>query len=210
MPGHGGENFVGILGIDGEFWNLLAVAQAKMGPGLAGVSGFVNAIADGEIRPMQPFAAADVNDIGIRRRDGNRADGAGGFVIKDRLPGAPIIVRLPDAAVADANIEDAGFIRHAADGTSASATVGADVSPLEGTEQRGIKLSKGAGLGLRCSIGGVAIGPAMRSHARFGRGLGHLNLTFGFGGSLLGMGLGGRAKEYERTDNSRQHQPARK
>ena len=36
-----------------------------MRPGLAGVGGFVDAVADGEVGALQAFAAADVDDVGI-------------------------------------------------------------------------------------------------------------------------------------------------
>src|SRR6185437_7697455 len=114
VSGHGGKNLVRIFGIHGEFGNLLAVTQAEMRPGFAGVSGFVDAIAHGEIRAVQSFAAADIDDIGIRRRDGDRTDGTGGLVVKDGLPSASVIVGLPHAAVADAHIEDIGLRWYAA------------------------------------------------------------------------------------------------
>src|SRR6185437_3451171 len=110
-----------------------------MRPGLAGVGGFVDAVADGEIRAVQALAAANVNDVGIRGRDGNRADGAGGLVVKDRLPGPSVIVGLPHTAIANAYVKDAGLRGHAADSASASGTVGADVPPFEGGKQRRVK-----------------------------------------------------------------------
>ena len=66
VPGNRDEEPVGIAGIDGHLGNLLAVAQAEVRPGLAGVGGLVDAVADGEVWPMQSFAAADVNDVADR------------------------------------------------------------------------------------------------------------------------------------------------
>src|SRR5689334_4441505 len=147
MPRNSGKHLVRITWIDSEPGNLLAIAEAKMRPGFARVSRLVNAIADREIRPMQPFSAGNINNIRIRRRNGNRANGARWLIVKDRLPGAAVVVGLPDPAIAHANIEDAGLAGHAGNGTGASPTERADGSPVEGGEQRGIKLGKGSGLG---------------------------------------------------------------
>ncbi len=65
MPEHGHEQPVRISWIDGDLWNLLAIAQAKMRPGFAGVDGFVDAIADGKVGPLQAFAASDVNNVWV-------------------------------------------------------------------------------------------------------------------------------------------------
>ena len=109
----GGENPVWIARIDGERGDLLAVAKAEMGPGLARVGGFVDAVADGEIGAMQSFAAGDINDVGIGGSDRDGADGLRGFVIEDGIPGAAVIVRFPDAAVhlPDVKHSSAGWAR---------------------------------------------------------------------------------------------------
>ena len=67
--------------------NLLAVAEAEMRPRFAGVNGFVDAVASGKIGPLKPFAAADVNDVGIGKGHGDRADRTGGLIVEYRLPG---------------------------------------------------------------------------------------------------------------------------
>ena len=92
MAQHGGEEMVGIARIDGQRGNLLAVAQAEVRPGLAGVGGFVDAVADGEIGTLQAFAAGDVNDVRIRGRDRDGANGLRGFVVEDGRPGAAVVV----------------------------------------------------------------------------------------------------------------------
>ena len=65
MTEYGGKNAVGIARVDGERRNLLSVHEAKVGPGLAGVGGLVDAVAHGEVGAMQALAAADINDVGI-------------------------------------------------------------------------------------------------------------------------------------------------
>src|ERR1700730_4861077 len=53
MAEYGDEQAIRVARVDGNLGNLLAIAQSKMGPGLASVSGFVNAVADREIGPLQ-------------------------------------------------------------------------------------------------------------------------------------------------------------
>ncbi len=45
--------------------DLLTIAQSEMRPRLSGISRFVNAVANRKIRAMQPFAAANANDVRI-------------------------------------------------------------------------------------------------------------------------------------------------
>src|SRR6476660_4239021 len=99
------EEFVGVARIDGDLRNLLAVAQAEMRPCLAGVDGLVNSVARREVGTLQPFSAARVDGIGIGCGDSEGADGSGGLVVEDGVPGAAVIRSLPDAAVAHADVE---------------------------------------------------------------------------------------------------------
>ena len=105
------------------------VAEAEVRPRFAGVGGFVNAVADGEIGAGQTFAAGNINDVWIGGCDGDGADRLRGLVVEDGRPGAAVIVGLPDAAIHGADIENIGLARHAARGASASAARGADHAP---------------------------------------------------------------------------------
>ena len=138
MSEHGDEEPVGIARVDGDLRNLLAVAQAEMRPGLAGVGGFVDAVADGEVGPLQALAAADVDDVRIGGRDGDGADGAGRLVVEDRIPGAAVVGRLPDAAVAHADVEDVRLAGDAGGGLGASAAMRADRAPAHFLKELGI------------------------------------------------------------------------
>src|SRR4051794_10841779 len=93
------EESIRVLWIDDDLRNLLAVTQAEVRPRLSGIGGFVDAVSGGEIGPLQSFAAPDVDDVGVRRRDRDRADRSGRLLVEDRFPGEPVVVRLPDAAV---------------------------------------------------------------------------------------------------------------
>ena len=86
MTEDGHEQPIRVAGIDDDLRNLLAVAKTEVRPRRAGVGGFVDAVTRREVRPLQSFPAADVDDVRIRRRDGDRADGACGLVVEDRMP----------------------------------------------------------------------------------------------------------------------------
>src|SRR6185369_1660443 len=92
VPEDGDEEAVRIVRIDGDHRDLLAVAQSEVRPGFAGIGRFVHAVAGGEVGTLQAFAAADVNDVGIGRRDGDGADRAGWLFVEDRRPDAAVVV----------------------------------------------------------------------------------------------------------------------
>ena len=131
MAEHGDEEAVGIARVDEDGGDLLGVAESEVTPRLAGVGGFVHAVADGEIGALQAFAAADVDDVGVGGGEGDGADGAGGLVVEDGLPGAAEVVGLPDAAVVDADVEDVGLVGDAGGADGAAAAEGADVAPTQ-------------------------------------------------------------------------------
>ncbi len=137
MAERGDEQAVRVLRVDGEFGNLLRVAQAEMRPRLAGVGGLVDAVADRQVRPRQPFAGGDVEDVGIRRRDGDPADRSGRLVVEDRLPRPAGVGRLPDAAVAHAHVEGVRLAGMPGRGLRAARAVRADVAPAHLGEEAG-------------------------------------------------------------------------
>src|SRR5436305_1251557 len=102
---------VWVTGIDENRSNLLAIAQAEMGPVFPAVSGFVDAIAGREIRTPQSFATADINDVRIRRRKCQCTDRSGGLAIEDRSPRAPEVVALPDTPVVRRHNEEIWLAR---------------------------------------------------------------------------------------------------
>ena len=76
----------------------LAVLLPDVLPGLAGVGGFVDAVAGLDVAADVGLAGADVDDVGIGRGDGEGADGLGGLVVEDRLPVDAAVAGFPDAA----------------------------------------------------------------------------------------------------------------
>ena len=132
----GDENTVGIFGIDEDRGDLLGVAEIfEMRPRFSGVGGFVDAVARGKIGALQSFAAADVNDVGVGRRNGESTDGAGGLIVEDGIPGVAEVGGLPDAAVDGRHVENVGLVRNAADGDGAASTEGADAAPAHFGEE---------------------------------------------------------------------------
>src|SRR5712692_4876225 len=76
-----------------------------MRPGLSCVRGFVNPVSDGQIRPVQPFPAPDINNIRIGRCHSHGSDRACGLLIEDGRPRAAVVVRLPHASIAHADVK---------------------------------------------------------------------------------------------------------
>src|SRR5262245_20126237 len=131
MSERGDEHTVGVFRINDDRADLLSVAQPHIPPGLPAVGRFVNAVAGRKIGALQTFAAADVNNVGIGRRDSQIADRPGRLVIEDRSPRQAIIGRLPHASVVDADVEDVRLPRNARSADSASRAERPDASPAQ-------------------------------------------------------------------------------
>src|SRR5439155_21912950 len=112
MAKHRREQAVRVARVNRERRYLLPVVEAEVSPSLAAVGGFVNAVANGEVGPLNTFAACDVNDVRVGRRDGDGADVLRRLVVEDGRPGAAVVVRYPDAAVHLAHVKDIRLARH--------------------------------------------------------------------------------------------------
>src|SRR6185437_10020671 len=86
------------------------------------------------------FAAAYINDGGIRRRHSQRADRSDGLPIEDRRPHTAVVGALPDAAVGRGDVEHVRLSADARRGHGAAAAIWADHAPLEAGEHRRIEL----------------------------------------------------------------------
>src|SRR5579863_7093614 len=64
---------------------------------------------------MQPLTARHVNNVVIRRSDGDGADRLTGLLVEDRRPGAAVVVRPPHPAIYRADIEKIRLARYASD-----------------------------------------------------------------------------------------------
>src|SRR5258706_8592828 len=136
MTEHGDEKPVLILWIDSDRPDLLPLAQGQMLPRSAAVCGFIHAVAGREIGPLQALAAADVDHVRIRRRNGDIADRSGRLVVEDRFPCSPGVVGLPDAAVIDADVKDVWLRRYPDRSDRSSAAKWPDHSPSHALIQR--------------------------------------------------------------------------
>ena len=116
-----------------------------MRPRLPRVRRLVDPVADGEIRPLQALAAADVERVGGGRRDGEDADRARRLVVEDRHPDAARVRRLPDAAVVRGDVEDVRVPGDSARGDGAPAAERADHPPAHLREERLGKRLRGGG-----------------------------------------------------------------
>ena len=137
MPERRDEDAVRIVWIDDEGGDLPRVAQAvEVLPGAARVVRSEEAFADGEIRPLQPFAARDVDDVRVRRRDGDGANRLRRLLVEDRRPGLTVVRSLPDAAVVRADVEHVRLLGHACGADGPAAAKRPDVAPAQRREER--------------------------------------------------------------------------
>src|SRR5947207_9777869 len=81
---------------------------------------------------MQAFAAADINDRRIRNRHCDSADRTGRLIVKNRLPGSPIVCRFEDAAIHLCHVKNIWLRGNAGDCTSPTAAERSDVAPSQG------------------------------------------------------------------------------
>ena len=116
-----------------------------MTPSDASIGGLVYPVANGKIRALKTFTTSGVDDIWIRRGDGQRADGAGRLAVKERMPDSAVIVRFPDATVVRGNIKDVGLRRNSGRGHGTASAEGSDHSPAQSRVQIGRKLLGGKG-----------------------------------------------------------------
>jgi hypothetical protein len=82
---------VRIFGIYDDRADVFRFFQADVGPGGAGVGGFVDAVAGSLL------AGADVDDFGIRWSNGDRADGGDVLLVENREPDFTCVGGFPDA-----------------------------------------------------------------------------------------------------------------
>ena len=86
MPHRGGEDDVGIVGVDDDPSDAARAFQAQVRPCLAAVCGLVDAVADGDVAADERLSRTHPHDVGIHGVDRNGPYGSGRLVVKDRLP----------------------------------------------------------------------------------------------------------------------------
>src|SRR5262249_8268209 len=126
--------------IDSDRVDLSAIVNAGVLPCLAGIGGFVNSVADCKIRTLNTLSAANIDNVGIRRRDCNGANGLRWLVIKDRNPDLAVIGAFPYTAVDCRHIEDIGLAGYAGDRDGAPGAERAYAAPAQLLIESRIKL----------------------------------------------------------------------
>src|ERR1700688_3472629 len=83
-----------------------------MSPCFARVSRLIDSITHRQIGALQAFATGDVNNVGIGSWDRDRSDRLRRLAVEDRVPGASVVIRSPNAAIGCADIKDARLARN--------------------------------------------------------------------------------------------------
>ena len=91
-------NDVGVLGVDRDLGDEEALLQADLGPGLAGVRRFPDAVAMGRGPGVHRLARAQVKDRGIGRRDGHIAHAHVAVFVEQRLEMDAAVLCFPQSA----------------------------------------------------------------------------------------------------------------
>ena len=107
------ERAVGVRWIDRNARDASGLLQANVRPALAGIRRPVHAKADGDVASNERLAGADPDDVRIRGRDSNRADGRHGLIVEDRGPVGAGVDGLPESAARRACVVDVGVTLHA-------------------------------------------------------------------------------------------------
>src|SRR5256884_440965 len=74
---------IGIRRMNNDRTDVPGVFQADVSPGLPGVGGFVDTVSERDVAADAGFAGADIDDVGIRIRHGDGADGRDGLLIEE-------------------------------------------------------------------------------------------------------------------------------
>src|SRR5260370_1325308 len=94
----GDKGNIGIGRMDDDLADVARVLQPDVVPGLAAVVRTIDAIAEGDVAANASLAGADVNHIRIGVGDRDAANGGGGLLIEERIPGNATVRGFPNAA----------------------------------------------------------------------------------------------------------------
>ena len=146
----GDEHAVRILRIHGHRGDLLRIGQPAVRPCGATVVRAIHAITHRQVRALQSLTRADVDRARGGRRHRECADGPGGLVVEDRLPGSAGVGRPPHAAVVHAHEEGVRLPRDRSRGHGATTAEWTDAAPMQVLHHAGIELGMGRGSGHEC------------------------------------------------------------
>ena len=154
VAGRGDVDDVGILRVHDHLGDRLRFFQPHVLELASAVGRLVDAGAERRALTVVRFARADIDDVGVRRRDLDVADRRDRVLVEDRRPRRAVVDGLPDAARRVADVDDRRVALVDGDVVDASAHDGrADRAPDEPLEQRVVRLVDWPGrrrfLGLR-------------------------------------------------------------
>src|SRR5262249_10316731 len=135
--------------------------KADIAPGLSGICGLVDAVAEADLGSDICLSCAHVQDVRGGRCGRDRADGGDGLLVEDRGPDGACVRGLPDAAADCAEIENGLVAWDASDGDDAASPKRPDHAPLELIEEVG-----GNGLGRKGGAGAEKDGQESHSGCR--------------------------------------------
>ncbi len=146
---------VGIARVHSQLRDGFRGFETRGGPGLAGVGGAIHPVAPGgTLSARLALAHPGVHHVGVARGHGQRSDrSAPDEVVRDVVPAAPRVGRLPDATAGGAHVEGERFRRHTDHRGHAAAAVGADAAPVEPPEAGGVEGGRSRGAGRRGDLG---------------------------------------------------------
>src|SRR5207253_3021333 len=121
---------IGIRRMNNDRTDVPGVFQADVSPGLPGVGGFVDTVSERDVAADAGFAGADIDDVGIRIRHGDGADGRDGLLIEERIPADAAIGGFPDASAGRAKVVGVRLARHPGHRQHAAATERPNKTPL--------------------------------------------------------------------------------
>src|SRR5439155_7819018 len=101
--------------------DVLRLDESLKRPRLAAVGGLPHAVAMRDVAAQRILAAADVDDVRIRRRDLDGADRPAEIPVRDGSPGVAAVGALEHAAARRAEVVLVGTRRAAHDGDGAAA-----------------------------------------------------------------------------------------
>src|SRR6266850_1957076 len=130
MAESGDEYDVWIRGMNDELADVPGVLQSDIGPGFPGVIRTIDAVAEGDISADTSFAGSRINNVGIGIRDRDAANGRGGLLLEERIPGDASVRGFPNSACDGAKVIGIGLARDSGDGQNASSAKGPDQTPL--------------------------------------------------------------------------------
>ena len=140
------EDEVGVGRVHADATDVPRVPQADVLPGAAGVARAVHAVAPRDVDADRRLARAGVDDVGVRRRHCQRADGGAAEVaVGDVAPHLPAVAGLPDPARAAAEVEGHRVLRVAGHGDDTTAARRADAAPLQPAEEQAVDVRGAAG-----------------------------------------------------------------